>query len=134
MAEFDSWLIFIGPAGTTLHTAGERAGLKVAGEAWVDRIYDPNGHLLPHNHTKSKIRSPQDIIAQAQSLINHGEVVSADGSVIKLDFQTIHLHPGLPNAIGTAEAIRDLIPQAKCLRSEPFSIGPPEQTDLAYSY
>ena len=46
ITEFDPWLILIGPACPTLYTAAERASLKVAGEAWVDRMYDANGHLL----------------------------------------------------------------------------------------
>ncbi len=123
VSEFDPWLIFVGPAGKNLLAAGERAGLKVAGEAWVDRVYDANGHLLPHNHSKAKIKSPHEIIVQAQSLISHGEVTAADGSVIHIDFQTIHLHTGMPNASGTAQAIRALIPAARSLRSEPFNIG-----------
>jgi len=132
VAEFDSWVIFIGPAGKTLLAAGEKAGLKVAAEAWVDRAYDANGHLLPHNHTKAKIKSPHDVMAQAQNLINHGEVIAADGSTVRLDFQTIHLHSSMPNAASTAQSIRALIPNARCLRSEPYSIGEPEEGRFAY--
>jgi UPF0271 protein len=104
----------------------------VAGEAWVDRLYDANGHLLPHNHTKAKIKSQHDILAQAESLINSGEVIAVDGTVVKLEFQTLHLHPGLPNAIATAQAIRSMVPKISRLRSEPFSVGPQEETHLAY--
>ncbi len=132
IVEFDPWLILIGPACSILYTAGERAGLKVAGEAWVDRMYDPNGHLLPHNHTKAKIKNQQDILAQAQSLISTGEVTASDGSVVKVDFQTIHLHSGLPNAIATAQAIRNMVPLVSRLRSEPYSVGPQEDKQLAY--
>jgi len=132
IAEFDSWLILIGPACTTLYTAAERAGLKVAGEAWVDRMYDANGHLLPHNHTKAKLKSQQDILAQAESLITNGEVIASDGSIVKLDFQTVHLHSGLPNAIATAQSIRAMVPKISRLRSEPFSVGPQEESQLAY--
>jgi UPF0271 protein len=132
LVEFDPWLILIGPACSTLYTAAERAGLKVAGEAWVDRVYDPNGHLLPHNHTKAKIRNQHDILAQAENLINSGEVIASDGSIVKLDFQTIHLHSGLPNAVATAQAIRSMVPKISRLRSEPFGVGPQEESQLAY--
>ncbi len=132
LAEFDPWLILIGPACSVLYTAGERAGLKVAGEAWVDRMYDGNGNLLPHNHTKAKIKNQHDILAQAQSLIDSGEVVASDGSIVKIDFRTIHLHSGLPNAVATAQAIRSMVPVVSRLRSEPFSVGPQEEAQLAY--
>jgi 5-oxoprolinase (ATP-hydrolysing) subunit A len=132
IAEFDPWLSLIGPACTTLYSAAERAGLKVAGEAWVDRVYDPNGHLLPHNHTKAKIRSQHDVLAQAENLIHNGEVIASDGSVVRLEFQTLHLHSGLPNAIATAQAIRSMVPKISRLRSEPFNVGTQEETHLAY--
>ena len=133
IAEFDPWLILIGPACSTLYTAAERAGLKVAGEAWVDRMYDANGHLLPHNHTKAKIKSQNDILIQATSLINSGEVTASDGSIVKLEFQTLHLHSGLPNAVATAQAIRAMVPKISRLRSEPFNVGPQEASQLAYN-
>ncbi len=133
ISEFDPWLILIGPACPTLFAAGEKAGLKIAGEAWVDRLYDANGHLLPHNHTKAKIKNQNDILAQAESLINNGEVIASDGTAVKIDFQTIHLHSALPNAVGTAQAIRAMVPNINRLRSEPYSVGPQEETQLAYS-
>ena len=58
--------------------------------------------------------------------------MAADGSMVKLEFQTIHLHAGLPNAIATTQAIRSMVPKISRLRSEPFSVGPQEQSHLAY--
>lgn len=122
IAEFDKWLVLIGPAGPNLLNAGDRAGIRVAGEAWIDRIYDSNGHLLPHTHSRSTIRNPQDILKQATSLIRNGTVHSSDGSTVKVDFQTIHLHPRIPQAKYVAEQVRLIMPHACSLTSEPFAV------------
>jgi len=133
VAEFDRWLVLIGVAGANLLGAGERAGIRVAGEAWVDRAYDGHGALLPHSHSRAVIKSPQEILNQAHSLINRGEVTAVDGARVRIDFQSLHLHAGLPNLLNTADAIRNMIPHACSLTSEPFSIGPAEESELAYS-
>ena len=132
VVEFDRWLVLIGPAGQVLSQAGERAGIRVAGEAWIDRAYDATGQLLPHSHSRANIKSPNEILNQAHNLITRGEVVAVDGTRVKLDFQTIHLHAGLLNARATAEAIRNLIPNACALTSEPYAIGPVDHSELAY--
>jgi UPF0271 protein len=133
ISEYDRWLVLIGPAGHNLLAAGERAGIRVAGEAWIDRCYDPNGTILPHNHSRAVIKTPHEVINQAQNLIGRGEVVSIDGSRIKIDFQTLHFHSGMVNPVAVADAVRQLIPNACALTSEPFSIGPLEASELAYN-
>ena len=133
VAEFDRWLVLIGPAGPILLSAGEKSGIRVAGEAFVDRVYESNGHLLPHSHTRAVIKSPHDILRQAQNLIRDGEVVCLDGSRVKIDFQTIHLHSQMPSAKAVAEAIRQMIPSACALTSEPFTVDGEGSNELAYS-
>jgi UPF0271 protein len=134
IAEFDRWLVLIGATGQALYAAGEKAGIRVAGEAWLDRVYDSSGSLLPHSHSRAILKSPQDILNQAHSLITKKEVVSADGGRVKIDFQTLHLHAGMPNAKGIAESVRNMVPGACALTSEPFTFGPVEETGLAYGY
>jgi 5-oxoprolinase (ATP-hydrolysing) subunit A len=134
IAEFDKWLVLIGPAGPNLLSAGERAGIRVAGEAWIDRVYDANGHLLPHTHSRAQIKNPQEILRQASQLIQYGTVQSAEGTVVKLDFQTIHVHAKIPQAKLVCEQLRNILPNACSLTSEPFSVD--NESDimhLAYS-
>lgn len=134
IAEFDKWLVLIGPAGPNLLTAGERAGIRVAGEAWVDRAYDQQGHLLPHTHSRAIMKSPNEIIRQAASLLRNGTVQAHDGTIVKIDFQTIHLHAGMPQAKTVAEQVRELVPYARGLTSEPFSVDEEDNSrSLAYS-
>ncbi|MBX9689738.1 MAG: 5-oxoprolinase subunit PxpA [Candidatus Obscuribacterales bacterium] len=134
IAEFDKWLVLIGPAGPTLLNAGDRAGIRVAGEAWVDRVYDANGHLLPHTHSRSAIKNPQDILRQAMQLVHHGTVTSSEGTHVKIDFQTLHVHAKIPQAKLVCEQLRSIIPNACSLTSEPFNVdNETERMHLAYS-
>jgi UPF0271 protein len=134
IAEFDKWLVLVGPASPNLLTAGERAGIRVAGEAWIDRMYDAQGHLLPHTHSRAIMKNPSEILKQAQSLIRNGTVHSNDGTNVKIDFQTIHLHPKMPQAKDVAEQVRMMIPHARGLTSEPFSVDEEDAgRSLAYS-
>jgi UPF0271 protein len=130
--EFDRWLVLIGPAGPNLLAAGEKAGVRVAGEAWVDRVYDNNGNLLPHTHNRAILKDPRDILNQAASLINYGTVTASDGSTVKIDFQTIHLHARVSQAKYVAEQIRMMIPEARPLTSEPFAVDEHEHAALVY--
>jgi 5-oxoprolinase (ATP-hydrolysing) subunit A len=134
IAEFDPWLVIIGPASNSLLQSGERAGIRVAPEAWVDRVYDADGNLLPHTHSRAILKSPNEILRQAQNLIYKNQVVAVDGSIVRLDFQTIHLHASVPDSHYIAEEIRRMIPNACALTSEPYSV---EQEDndpvLAFS-
>jgi UPF0271 protein len=133
IAEFDKWLVLIGPAGQNLLTAGERAGIRVAGEAWIDRMYDAQGHLLPHTHSRAVMKNPTDIIKQATNLVRNGTVQSNEGTQVKIDFQTIHLHPKMPQAKQVAEQVRMMIPHARALTSEPFSVQEEDNSrSLAY--
>lgn len=132
--EIDPWLVLIGPATSCILTAGERAGIRVAMEAWVDRTYDAKGHLLPHTHSRAIIKNPNEILKQARNLIYKRQVVANDGTIVKLDFQTIHLHAGMTDAENVAEEVRRLLPNACSLTSEPYSVEQDSQSpELAFS-
>jgi UPF0271 protein len=134
IADFDKWLVLIGPAGQNLLTAGERAGIRVAGEAWIDRMYDGNGQLLPHTHSRAVMKNPNDILRQAASLVRNGTVQTSDGSKVTVDYQTIHLHSRMPNAKQIAEQLREMIVNARSLTSEPFTLDADDHgRTLAYS-
>lgn len=134
IAEFDKWLVLIGPAGPTLLTAGDRAGIRVAGEAWIDRGYDSNGHLLPHTHSRAQLKNTQEILKQATSLIRYGTVTAVDGTQTKLDFQTIHVHAKMAQAKSVCEQLRSFVPNACSLTSEPYNLdNESEDLHLAYS-
>jgi UPF0271 protein len=137
LSEYDRWLVLLGPAGNTLLQAGERAGIRVAGEAWIDRGYDAQGNLLPHTHSRAVLKTPQDVMRQANNLIRNGEVIAVDGTRVRLEFESIHLHSRIVQARAVAEELRRLVPDASALTSEPFTVDNVEENEdfpmLAYS-
>jgi UPF0271 protein len=133
IAEYDRWLVLIGPCGPTLLQAGDKAGIRVAGEVWVDRTYDATGSLLPHSHSRAIIKNPQEILNQAARLIRNGEVIAVDGARVRMEFDTIHLHANVAQAKLVAEQIRQMIPRPCSLTAEPFTVGQQDDNDLAYS-
>lgn len=133
IAEFDRWLVLIGPAGNSLLSAGEKSGIRVAQEAWIDRAYDNQGNLLPHSHPKAVLKSQHEIIKQAVNLINHKQVVAQDGSHVKIDFQSLHVHAAMTNAKAIAEQVRAMVADACALTAEPFSLDKDDHKLLAYS-
>ena len=112
----------------------ERAGIRVAPEAWIDRTYDGNGNLLPHTHSRAIIKSKGEILKQATSLIRRGQVHSSDGGNVSIDFQSIHLHAKMPYAKEIAEEVRNMLPHACSLTSEPFAMDFEDTgSELAFS-
>jgi UPF0271 protein len=134
LSEYDRWLVLVGPACPNLHAAGEKAGIRTAGEAWIDKAYDANGHLLSHGHSRAVLKTPQDIINQANQLIHYGEVTAVDGTRVSVDYQTIHVHSAMPSAKVLAEQVRTMIADARALTAEPFSVDVVEPNELAYGY
>jgi 5-oxoprolinase (ATP-hydrolysing) subunit A len=134
IAEYDRWLVLVGPACPNLLAAGEKGGIRVAGEAWVDRAYDANGHLLSHGHSRAIIKSPQEVLHQASQLIRYSEVTAVDGTKVQIDYETIHVHPGMPQAKLVCEQIRNMIADARSLTAEPYAVGRTEPNEMAYGY
>ncbi len=122
VAEFDKWLILIGPSSENLVTAGQRADIRVAGEVIIDRVYDANLVLLPESHPKARLKTAAEIISQANHLINKGEIRVVDGHYLPINYQTIHLSSQLPDAVNIANELAKLIPEPVSLNSEPFEI------------
>jgi len=76
------------------------------------------------------MKNPSDIIKQATNLVRNGTVQSNEGTQVKIDFQTIHLHPKMPQAKAVAEQVRMMIPHARALTSEPFSVQEEDNSGL----
>lgn len=98
-------LILIGLAGSGLCDAGVEAGIRVAGEGFPDRAYNPDGTLMPRNKPGALIDSPQDVAANAIRLIQNG--ISFGGKVVRVD--TLCLHGDHPHAAENAKRLREAL-------------------------
>ncbi len=106
VARADPNLIFVGLAtAATMREAAEAEGLRFAGEAFADRVYNPDGSLQSRRIPGSVIHDPERAAAQAVA-IARGRVVAHDGTEVPVRADTLCLHGDNPAALENARAVR----------------------------
>ena len=98
-------LILVGLAGSGLCEAGAEAGIKVAGEGFPDRAYNPNGTLMSRSKTGAVIESPEAVAANALRLIQDG--ILFGGKIVRVE--TLCLHGDNPRAVENAKLLREVL-------------------------
>lgn len=106
VAAVDKSLILFGLPGSQILEAGRAAGLRVAGEAFADRAYDPDGSLTSRRKAGAVIHDPDAVVARAIRMVKERSVVAVDGSVVALDAETICVHGDTPGSDDLAAKIR----------------------------
>lgn len=107
--EVDPGLVLVGLAGSELTAAGERAGLRVAHEAFAERAYDANGRLAPRGTPGAVIEAFDDALAQVRDLVREGSVVARDGTRVPIRADTLCLHGDRANAAAFARGLRSAL-------------------------
>ncbi len=106
VARLSTDLIFVGLATSkAMREAAVAAGLRYAGEAFADRVYNPDGTLQSRAIAGSVIHDPERAAAQAVEIAG-GFVTAHDGSRVELDAETLCLHGDNPAALGNARTVR----------------------------
>jgi UPF0271 protein len=99
------------PGSRLLHHA-ERAGLRPVREAFADRAYTPEATLVPRTQQNAVLTSTDAILAQVLRLARDGELVAADGTVLKTEVDSICLHGDTPGAVEHAREVREALERA----------------------
>jgi 5-oxoprolinase (ATP-hydrolysing) subunit A len=108
----DRDLIYVGLAGSQMIRAAQKLGLPYAREGFADRSYEDDGNLTPRSTPGSVYTDPKRALDQALRLIQHGEVISLSGTVVRVDVDTICLHGDAPSAVAVARGVRQGIDAA----------------------
>jgi UPF0271 protein len=98
-------LILVGLAGSGLCAAGVEAGIKVAGEGFPDRAYNPDGTLMSRSKQGALIESPEEVALNALKLIKDG--ISFGGQKAGVD--TLCLHGDNIHAAENAKLLREVL-------------------------
>ncbi|MBX9244226.1 LamB/YcsF family protein [Actinotalea ferrariae] len=106
------------PGGVAERVARE-AGLRTVGEAFVDRGYRADGSLVPRGAPGALVTDHAVAAARAARLAEDGTVEADDGTVVRLDVETLCLHGDTPGAVGSATAVRAAL-EARGIAVEPF--------------
>lgn len=85
------------------------AGIVVVEEAFPDRAYLGNGALAPRSQLGAVIEDPEQVKAQAVSIIRQGPLMCLDGSSRVLHAQTLCVHGDTEQALANAQAVRQAL-------------------------
>ena len=110
VARLGGGVTLVGLAGSAvLRAAAAAAGLRFAGEAFVDRAYDDRGGLLPRAQPGATIEAPEQAAERALRLARDGVVLSLGGRRLELSAQTLCVHGDGPHAAAVARAVREAL-------------------------
>lgn len=104
--------VFYVPPGGELARAGQRAGLHIVPEGFVDRRYAETGELLPRNEPGAVIEDLTTAIDQAKNIALHHQVTSISGNPISLPAATLCVHGDGFHAVETLRAVRTALEAA----------------------
>jgi UPF0271 protein len=101
-------LVLVGLAGSGLVEAGIEVGLRVAGEGFPDRNYNPDGTLVSRREPHAMIELPEEVAAHALELVERG--IDFDGRRVRVE--TLCLHGDHPRAAENARRVREALAAA----------------------
>jgi 5-oxoprolinase (ATP-hydrolysing) subunit A len=108
----DPGLIYVALAGSALHRAADRLGLKVAREGYCDRRYADDGTLAPRSIPGTVLRDASEASEQALRMVLQGDVVSVSGKTVKVEVDTLCVHGDEPTGVAVAKAVKKALEAA----------------------
>jgi UPF0271 protein len=103
---FDPSLKILGLPGSAVLAAAREEGLGVVTEAFVDRAYTPEGTLVSRSEPGAVLSDVEHVARRATRMVTHREVEAIDGSVIRIDADSLCIHGDSPGAVEMAHAVR----------------------------
>jgi UPF0271 protein len=104
--DVDPSLVLFGLAGSELIRAGERAGLRVANEAFADRRYRSDGSLVPRSVPNAIITDPAEAAEQIIGIVRDRNVKTVEGIEIEIIAETFCVHGDTSRAAVFAGQVR----------------------------
>lgn len=105
-------LAIVGLAESPAVAIWKEAGIRTVAEAFADRRYEANGSLRARHHADALLQNPEDAARQALRIATRQEVVAWDGSVVKLEAETLCIHDDTPGAVEIARCVRKRLEDA----------------------
>jgi UPF0271 protein len=109
---YDPGLPVLGLPDSALLTLAAEAGQPVFHEAYVDRVYLPDGRPLRRDEDGALLVNEEQIVERAVRLALKGEVEAVDGSLVRLRPDSLYLSGDAPSSARTASAVREALLQA----------------------
>ena len=108
----DDCLALVVLAGSPLAGWAREAGLTVVAEAFADRGYTPEGTLVSRREPGAVLHDADQVAARMLRLVREGVVEAVDGSLAKVEADSICVHGDSPDAVAMARAVRRVLADA----------------------
>jgi UPF0271 protein len=106
VSRYDPALPVLGlPGSEFLRLAGE-AGLSTVPEAFADRAYTVDGHLVPRRTPGSVLHDATEIAERCVRLATEQTVTAIDGTPVRVEARSICVHGDTPGAVEIARSVR----------------------------
>ena len=109
---YDPDLHVLGLPGSEWLRQAAAAGLPAVPEAFADRAYTPDGHLLSRRLPGAVLHDPEAVAKRCVRLAREYTVEAADGSVLAIGARSICVHGDTPGAVEIARRTRDALLEA----------------------
>ena len=98
-------VLFVFP-GSAVERAARAAGIRVAREGFIDRVYERDGTLRSRTNADAMITDPERAAAQAVSFMRDGGVTARGGTFLEQAVDTLCVHGDTPGAARILRAAR----------------------------
>lgn len=105
----DPCLVLVALAGSPLIELARNEGLTCIAEAFADRAYTPQGTLVSRREPGAVLHDAEQVAQRMLRLVQTGEVEAIDGSVTRIEADSICVHGDSPGAIQMARELRQLL-------------------------
>lgn len=103
---YDPSLPLLGLPGSQLLLQARAAGLAVVPEAFADRGYTAEGHLVPRRLPGAVLHDPGEIAERCVKMVLDGFVLAQDGTRVDLLPGSLCVHGDTPDAVTIAQTVR----------------------------
>ena len=111
MKAIDPSLVLLALAGSPLIGWARDAGLTVVAEAFADRGYTPSGALVSRREPGAVLHDEALIAQRMLTLVRDGVIEAVDGSMVRVEADSICVHGDSPGAVAIARTIRQRFEQ-----------------------
>ena len=108
----DPNLVLVALAGSSLIELARNEGLTCIAEAFADRAYTPQGTLVSRREAGAVLHDAEQVAQRMLRLVESGTVEAIDGSITRIEAESICVHGDSPGAIQMAREVRQLLEQS----------------------
>ncbi len=105
----DGNMMLYGLSGSELIRAAERIGLRAANEVFADRAYEEDGSLTPRHVAGAVLSDAAAAAARMVGLVKGGQLLTRQGSLVRLQADTVCVHGDSPDALRHAAELSEAL-------------------------